>query len=1021
MVTANLVFSASGASLASLSRELYTAVFDSPPDEVQDEFYVSVQLPSYSRHAKTYVVQCEVDEQLEGQIVQLPSKIEDVSLDTPLIDLCQVEAVRERPPVLESVTIEVHGSLYEELTKLSEEDQLKFLQIRGDLRDRGTVVRAGQKLFVPWCQILDCVPCYQGVIDLQRTRILLLKGTDAIESQHLRNGLEGLKLQPNDGPAKELRISLQCLERPIERALLTPAPDTEDDDSLFVFAAAEVLLRLGVTSGARVTLSDGRISRIAKVFVLLSPNYFDPHAIYATPRLVVNFAESDEVVVSKYEGEMAELPVASSVSISRVGSWENSQMVFQKIILNNLTNFITAKERIFYKDDLVPVTFDSDFSAMFSDQLNEFSVDYHDDSIVWFKFDTVKLNDEVLCDGAFRIDSKVTKLVTCNVSSSPPPPLSKCDYVSYYGLEPCFKYDRGVFDYAKRFHDIITTSRKCFQHGMNVGTTVILHSSSVSVGKTTLVRSTCRELGIHLIEIDLLQLDPHMNSSNSTVNIVALIRAKIENVLPHTAPSIVYLAHLEGILEKEDQISDPASLKAAKSMGIELAKLFTDYTQLYPGTVFVCSTDALDVVPEAIRSKTKFEIEVPVPTENQRAEIFRWYLSPDVLNFNASHRFAMDHDVTISRLALQSAGLTPIDIRSIVESAKVCCYQRSREEQQILWQGGYRYINSTDLGAAINKARDEFSDSIGAPKIPNVFWEDIGGLEMVKGEILDTIDMPLKFPELFASGMKKRSGILFYGPPGTGKTLLAKAVATNFSLNFFSVKGPELLNMYIGESEANVRRVFQRARDAKPCVIFFDELDSVAPKRGNQGDSGGVMDRIVSQLLAELDGLSTGGDGLFVIGATNRPDLLDEALLRPGRFDKLLYLGISDTNEKQANILRALTRKFALDPDVSLEDLAASCPFTYTGADFYALCSDAMLNAMTRIASNVDEKVASYNRAHNKNCSVRQWFDTVATPEDTTITVCMQDFTKAQRELVPSVSEGELNHYLAIRDNFESS
>lgn len=133
--------------------------------------------------------------------------------------------------------------------------------------------------------------------------------------------------------------------------------------------------------------------------------------------------------------------------------------------------------------------------------------------------------------------------------------------------------------------------------------------------------------------------------------------------------------------------------------------------------------------------------------------------------------------------------------------------------------------------------------------------------------------------------LRPLSGILLYGPPGTGKTLLAKAVATSCSLNFFSVKGPELLNMYIGESEANVRRVFQQARDAKPCVIFFDELDSVAPKRGNHGDSGGVMDRIVSQLLAELDGMSAGKGGadVFVIGATNRPDLLDPALLRPGR------------------------------------------------------------------------------------------------------------------------------------------
>jgi len=136
---------------------------------------------------------------------------------------------------------------------------------------------------------------------------------------------------------------------------------------------------------------------------------------------------------------------------------------------------------------------------------------------------------------------------------------------------------------------------------------------------------------------------------------------------------------------------------------------------------------------------------------------------------------------------------------------------------------------------------------------------------------------------------------LLYGPPGTGKTLVAKAVATSCALNFFSVKGPELLNMYIGESEANVRHVFQRARDAKPCVIFFDELDSVAPKRGNHGDSGGVMDRIVSQLLAEIDGMSSSND-VFVIGATNRPDLLDPALLRPGRWvrRKLIETVVND-------------------------------------------------------------------------------------------------------------------------------
>jgi peroxin-6 len=250
-------------------------------------------------------------------------------------------------------------------------------------------------------------------------------------------------------------------------------------------------------------------------------------------------------------------------------------------------------------------------------------------------------------------------------------------------------------------------------------------------------------------------------------------------------------------------------------------------------------------------------------------------------------------------------------------------------------------LTSADFAHALEAARSSYSESIGAPKIPNVSWDDVGGLASVKREILDTVELPLLKPELFASGLKKRSGasrrrtcpsyLLRANLPvqassstalrvperrcsprrsvSTATSARASAtladdvhpsprppflpafpfqVATSCSLNFFSVKGPELLNMYIGESEANVRRVFQRARDAKPCVIFFDELDSVAPKRGNQGDSGGVMDRIVSQLLAELDGMA-GGDGVgggdvFVIGATNRPDLLDPALLRPGRY-----------------------------------------------------------------------------------------------------------------------------------------
>lgn len=240
--------------------------------------------------------------------------------------------------------------------------------------------------------------------------------------------------------------------------------------------------------------------------------------------------------------------------------------------------------------------------------------------------------------------------------------------------------------------------------------------------------------------------------------------------------------------------------------------------------------------------------------------------------------------------------------------------------------------------------------------------------------------------------------------------------------------------MYIGESEANVRRVFQRARDASPCIIFMDELDSVAPKRGNQGDSGGVMDRIVSQLLAELDGMSSGPAGsdstVFVMGATNRPDLLDPALLRPGRFDRMLYLSVAQTHTAQHGILEALTRKFNLDPELDLEEVAQSCPFNYTGADFYALCSDAMLRAMTRKAEAVDSVIARWNDEHaGVDASERQghpypltpqyYLSRMARPDEIEVLVNKQDFVLALEKLVPSVSQSEMEHYSRVQSEFK--
>lgn len=317
------------------------------------------------------------------------------------------------------------------------------------------------------------------------------------------------------------------------------------------------------------------------------------------------------------------------------------------------------------------------------------------------------------------------------------------------------------------------------------------------------------------------------------------------------------------------------------------------------------------------------------------------------------------------------------------------------EEEDIATVG--TVVQQDHFVKALDQLQEAHSDTIGAPKIPDVSWDDVGGLADVKSEILDTIQLPLQYPELLAAGLR-RSGILFYGPPGTGKTLLAKAIATECSLNFLSVKGPELINMYVGQSEQNVRDVFERARSATPCVIFFDELDSLAPNRGRSGDSGGVMDRVVSQLLAELDGLNKSCD-VFVIGATNRPDLLDSALLRPGRFDKMLYLGIPEDKNSKLNVMKALTRRFQLEEDADLDALAEKCPSNLTGADYYALCSDAMLNTMKR-------KIQQLEAGESVN--------------EKEILVSQQDFNEALENLTPSLTDSEIQRYRQLRDSFSN-
>ncbi|KAL8640153.1 MAG: hypothetical protein Q9226_008778 [Calogaya cf. arnoldii] len=538
-------------------------------------------------------------------------------------------------------------------------------------------------------------------------------------------------------------------------------------------------------------------------------------------------------------------------------------------------------------------------------------------------------------------------------------------------------------------------------------TLILLHSTQRNIGKCRISTQACSDLGLHSFPIDVYDIVSEGNAEEVQEN---SLNTRIARGLSCGAQNTtLIIRHLEALTSNRMVAALENAIKGVR--------------------ILIATTTQLDQLSETMRSLFTHEIGMSAPDEGEREGILRTIIEEQGVR--------LGHDVDLAAVAVKTAALVAGNLVDIVERAVVARQERldglirksnvsgtrtkSTVRDLVLSGGEWACcVIKADFDIAVEAARKNFADAIGAPKIPNVSWDNVGGLENVKDAVMETIQLPLERPELFAKGMKKRSGILFYGPPGTGKTLLAKAIATEFSLNFFSVKGPELLNMYIGESEANVRRVFQRARDARPCVVFFDELDSVAPKRGNQGDSGGVMDRIVSQLLAELDGMSNGeggGGGVFVIGATNRPDLLDQALLRPGRFDKMLYLGISDTHRKQQTILEALTRKFSLHPDLSLARVAESLPFTYTGADLYALCSDAMLKAITRQASAVDAKIKALP---DGPVTTAYFFDHFATMEDVTVMVAEHDFQAASRELVGSVSAKELEHYQRVRQSFEA-
>lgn len=444
-------------------------------------------------------------------------------------------------------------------------------------------------------------------------------------------------------------------------------------------------------------------------------------------------------------------------------------------------------------------------------------------------------------------------------------------------------------------------------------------------GKTLLAKAVASESNSHFISISGPEIMSKFYGESE-----ARLR-EIFKEAKEKAPSIIFIDEIDSIAPKREEVTGEVERRVVS----QLLSLM-DGLEARGKVIVIAATNRPNALDPALRRPGRFdrEIEIKVPDKRGRLEILQIH----------TRNMPLESDVDQDRVAGVTHGFVGADLEYLCKEAAMKCLRRvlpelNLEDEKLSPEVLNKLIvTMSDFENAIKEVmpsamREVYLES------PDIPWSAIGGLEEVKRELQEAVEWPLRYPDLYAKlGHTMPKGVLMHGPSGTGKTLLAKAVATESEANFISVRGPELLSKWVGESERGIREIFRRARQAAPCVVFFDEIDSIAPTRGMGGDSM-VTERVVSQLLTELDGIQA-LSGVVVIAATNRADMIDTALLRPGRFDKIVFVPMPDKVARQ-RILEIHAKDKPMGPDV---DHAKISEMTegFSGADTSAVANTAV-------------------------------------------------------------------------------